>query len=89
MRRQYDIAGVSYEDDAPPSYPSPDQEMRRPVGQPATPTPQDPEPSSKTYGLGLKKGGMVKKAKPKAKASSASKRGDGCAQRGKTKGRMV
>jgi hypothetical protein len=30
---------------------------------------------------GMKKGGMVK--------SSASKRADGCAQRGKTKGRMV
>jgi hypothetical protein len=30
---------------------------------------------------GMKKGGTVK--------STASKRGDGCAQRGKTKGRMV
>jgi hypothetical protein len=43
---------------------------------------------------GMKKGGRVKKAKPKSmsskpKASSASKRADGCAQRGKTKGRMV
>lgn len=41
----------------------------------------------------FKKGGQVKK-KPKKMAkggtvSSASKRGDGCAQRGKTKGRMV
>jgi len=35
----------------------------------------------KRYG-GMKKGGVVK-------ASSASKRGDGCAIRGKTKGRMV
>jgi hypothetical protein len=33
---------------------------------------------------GMKKGGAVK-----AKSSSASKRADGCAQRGKTKGRMV
>ena len=32
--------------------------------------------------IGMKKGGSVK-------ASSASKRADGCAQRGKTKGRMV
>jgi hypothetical protein len=32
------------------------------------------------YKAGMKKGGMV---------SSASKRADGCAQRGKTKGRMV
>jgi hypothetical protein len=34
-------------------------------------------------GRSMKKGGAVKKA------SSASKRGDGIAQRGKTKGRMV
>lgn len=33
---------------------------------------------------GMKKGGKVK-----AKASSASKRADGCAQRGKTRGRFV
>lgn len=46
------------------------------------------------YGQFLKKGGQVKKkpAKKMAKGgtvSSASKRADGCAQRGKTKGRMV
>ena len=34
---------------------------------------------------GYKKGGMVKKSKPKATKS----RGDGIAQRGKTKGRMI
>jgi len=41
--------------------------------------------------LGFKKGGKVKKmAKGGAvKAPSASRRGDGCAARGKTKGRMV
>jgi len=41
--------------------------------------------------LGFKKGGKVKKmAKGGAvKAPSASRRGDGCASRGKTKGRMV
>jgi hypothetical protein len=42
-------------------------------------------------GAGMKKGGKVK-AKAYAKGgtvSSASKRGDGIAQRGKTKGRMV
>jgi hypothetical protein len=33
---------------------------------------------------GMKKGGKVK-----AKTSSASKRGDGCAQRGKTRGKMI
>jgi hypothetical protein len=35
--------------------------------------------------MGFKKGGAVKKST----VSSASRRGDGCAQRGKTKGRMV
>jgi hypothetical protein len=38
--------------------------------------------------MGFKKGGAVKKS-ASSKASSASRRGDGCAQRGKTKGRMV
>lgn len=37
---------------------------------------------------GMKKGGSVK-SKSKPKASNASKRGDGIAQRGKTKGRFV
>jgi hypothetical protein len=36
----------------------------------------------------MKKGGAVKKVKSKA-VSTASKRGDGCAIRGKTKGRFV
>ena len=35
--------------------------------------------------MGMKKGGMVKKSKPKATKS----RGDGCCVKGKTKGRMV
>jgi hypothetical protein len=37
-------------------------------------------------GKPMKKGGVVKKM---AKGGSASSRGDGCAQRGKTKGRFV
>ena len=42
------------------------------------------------YEIPFKKGGKVtSKAKSKPKASSASKRGDGIAQRGKTKGRLV
>ena len=45
-----------------------------------TPT-GDNQPVGFSAVAGMKKGGMVK--------SSASKRGDGCAQRGKTKGRMV
>jgi hypothetical protein len=46
-------------------------------------------------GAGYKRGGKVKKAAPRSaakpvkKATSASRRGDGIAQRGKTKGRMV
>ena len=39
--------------------------------------------------LGMKKGGAVKKMASGGKVSSASKRADGCAIRGKTKGRMV
>ena len=59
-------------------------------------TPQDLEHQSKKkpnlgwYEDRLKKGGQVKKmAKGGSVKSSASKRADGCAQRGKTKGRMV
>ena len=40
-------------------------------------------------GPGMKKGGAVKKMASKGKVSSASKRADGCAARGKTRGRMV
>lgn len=39
--------------------------------------------------MGFKKGGAVKKMAKGGKVSSASSRGDGCAQRGKTRGRMV
>ena len=38
---------------------------------------------------GMKKGGKVKKMASGGKVSSASSRADGCAQRGKTKGRMI
>ena len=41
-----------------------------------------------TMGEGMKKGGKVKKMASGGKVSSASKRGDGIAQRGKTRGRM-
>jgi len=40
-------------------------------------------------GLGMKKGGKVKKMKKGGTVSSASKRADGIAIRGKTKGRMI
>lgn len=39
--------------------------------------------------LGMKKGGVVKKMASGGKVSSASKRADGCAIKGKTRGRMV
>jgi hypothetical protein len=38
---------------------------------------------------GMKKGGNVKKMKKGGSVSSASKRADGIAQRGRTRGRMV
>jgi hypothetical protein len=37
----------------------------------------------------MKKGGKVKKLASGGKVSSASKRADGCATKGKTKGRMI
>jgi len=40
------------------------------------------------YSAGMKKGGKVKKMASGGMTSSASKRGDGIAQRGKTKGRV-
>jgi len=43
--------------------------------------------SDKELGIGRKKGGKVKKMASGGMTSSASKRGDGIAQRGKTKGR--
>ena len=39
--------------------------------------------------VGAKKGGRVKKYAAGGSVSSASKRADGCAQRGKTRGKMV
>jgi hypothetical protein len=39
--------------------------------------------------LGMKKGGAVKKMASGGKVSSASKRADGCAVKGKTRGRIV
>jgi hypothetical protein len=51
-------------------------------------TPKEESRFSSSNPLGMKKGGSIKMAKG-GKVSSASSRGDGCAQRGKTKGRMV
>ena len=54
-----------------------------------------PAPPSRTGGGmptmagGMKKGGKVKKMAKGGSVSSASKRGDGCATKGKTKGRFV
>ena len=41
------------------------------------------------YEPGAKKGGMVKKMAKGGSVSSASSRADGCAQRGKTRGKMI
>ena len=50
------------------------------------------DPAARDYelaiGSGQKKGGSVK-AKKMAKGGSASSRADGCAQRGKTRGKMI
>ena len=50
-----------------------------------------PRPSEKPYvrGESNKSGGMIKKAKGGSVKSTASKRADGCAVRGKTRGKMV
>jgi hypothetical protein len=53
--------------------------------RPQTPPAQKARSRSSLFGLA--KGGLVKSKA--IKASSASKRADGCAVRGKTKGRMV
>lgn len=56
-----------------------DAAMRAAAGQPAVSAAPPP--------VGMRKGGAVKKAG--GGSMKASKRGDGCAQRGKTRGRMV
>ena len=47
---------------------------------------REEEEKEKKQGAGMRKGGKVKKM---AKGGSASKRADGCATKGKTKGRFV
>lgn len=51
-------------------------------------TPRAPRLGNEPLKLGMKKGGAVKKMASGGKTSSASSRGDGIAQRGKTRGRM-
>ena len=50
---------------------------------------QGPIKRGLTAGLGMKKGGKVKKMAKGGSVGSASKRADGIAQRGKTRGKMV
>jgi hypothetical protein len=59
--------------------------MRRP--SPFNVRDEEIELAARKAMYGMKKGGSVKASKPKV--SSASKRADGCAIKGKTKGRMV
>ena len=69
--------------------------MKRPMREPledvdmeeAMRRKRDEEGYNKSMGA-MKKGGMVKKY-AKGGSVSASKRADGCAQRGKTRGKMV
>ena len=51
-------------------------------------TPRSPRLGNEPLKLGMRKGGSVKKMASGGKVSSASSRGDGIAQRGKTKGRI-
>jgi hypothetical protein len=61
----------------------------------AAPRPMPPAPPAgggapmPPAGPGMKKGGKVKKMAKGGSTGSASKRADGCAQRGKTKGKFV
>jgi len=86
-------------DPAPPTPPRPVQLPRPPVQIPVSETgpgmlpPTPPRPIESTVNAPMKKGGKVKSSSYKSggnvsTASSASRRGDGIAQRGKTKGRM-
>ena len=59
--------------------------IRRPIGQIMPPRGR----GIGGMGAAMKKGGAVKKKAKGGTVSSASKRGDGCAIKGKTKGRFV
>jgi hypothetical protein len=66
-----------------------DSNMLAPSGvAPGNPTGFKPPSGPRPVMQGMKKGGSVKASKA-PKASSASKRGDGVAIKGKTKGRFV
>ena len=58
-------------------------------GQPTPPSRTSGNMPMPTMAGGMKKGGKVKKMAKGGSVSSASKRGDGCATKGKTKGRFV
>lgn len=67
--------------------------MEKKAAKPAAPAPTTPEPPISSFNTPpnampseMKKGGAVKKM---AKGGSVSSRADGCAQRGKTKGRVI
>jgi hypothetical protein len=61
---------------------------RIPMISPPTQPPVMPAAMPAVPRVPMKKGGKVKKAKG-GSVSSASKRADGCAQRGKTRGKFV
>jgi hypothetical protein len=62
--------------------------IRRPIGQLMPPRGRGLGASMAGMG-GMKKGGTVKKMAKGGSVSSASKRADGCAIKGKTKGRII
>lgn len=63
-----------------PTASAPAPARRSPMVEEAIQEMQDEKARKKISGMGYKKGGSV---------SSASRRADGCAQRGKTKGKMI
>ena len=66
---------------------TPSKESQQAAADAAMRAKEEKAPTTKTE-IGKKKGGCVKMAKG-GSVSSASKRADGCAQRGKTRGKLV
>jgi len=75
-----------------PPKPEPQRPISPPPERPPLPTPQVLPQQNNPTGPGMKRGGRVKKMASggmTSKVSSASRRGDGIATKGKTKGRFV
>lgn len=85
-------AGVYTADKGMPPSPDEGPTLDRGLGgapvRPRTPM-QGQAAGAMRTAMGMKKGGCVKKMSSGGKVGSASKRADGCATKGKTKGRIV